>query len=973
MEDSSEYSIEKLIQALEDRSREVENLSRELQNARRALDIHASEAQYKLIFQNSPWPIWIYEENSQKIIAVNEAAIRTYGYTREEFLALSIFDLRPPEDFEKLHAHLKRVAESPNVQNLWRHRKKDGTITDVEVRSHPILFEGKKARLVLVYDVTEQKISEEALRLSEERFQLVARATQDAIWDWNVVQDIVLWNEGFEHLFGYKRDEVEPGSASWFNRIHPDDKENVTKSLNRVIEGSQQVWTSEYRFLKKDGSYAYVFDRAFAILNQSGKLLRMIGSMIDISDRKLAEERLTRQKEYFSVLHDTAINLMSRLDLNETLETIVLRMSEITKLPNGFLYLLDPDSNEMKMRVGLGFARPFLGYQVRLGEGVAGKVWETGEAVTVEDYARWPSRLDHSHLTVLKSVIGVPLKSGSRVVGVMGVETVDDFYSFSKEEIELLGAFAQLASLAVDNARLYTASQNELAERVHAEDALRKSEEKFRLLFEESKDVFFMSSTDGRFTDINPAGVALFGYSNKEEMLSIKIDSELFHDPSMRQTYKKLMKEQGYVKDFELQLRRKDGVILTVLETSTAVYDAKENVIAYRGVMRDVTQLKHLQQQLLQWQKIETIGQLAGGVAHDFNNLLMAISGHCEVLEMKMPEGDPLLHDLSEIKKAADTGASLTRQLLAFSRKQVLEPKALDLNRLLTGMKNMVQRLIGEGINLELQFEQKLGTVRVDPNQFEQVILNLSVNARDAMPEGGTLTIETSNTHLTDAFGDSTEQGLNGDYVLIRIMDTGCGMNAETRSRIFEPFYTTKPEGQGTGLGLSTVYGIIHQSDGRIFVDSQPGKGTTFEIYLHCVDLPQEELQRPPAIEGAQTKQTRILLVDDNESILQAVKTFLNLQGYDVTSAHSPLTALDLSKKMCPIDLLITDVVMPNMTGPQLADAVRQSNPNMKVLFLSGYSDDAVMKQGILNQNASFLQKPASMRDLMKRINVLLS
>lgn len=813
----------------------------DLIRAQRAL--RASEERYRVIFESNPFPMWVYETSTGRILATNHAAIRKYGYSREEFLDLTIFDIRPPQDVEPLRRYLEEFGDFPNVQDVWRHRTKDGTTLDVEVRAHPVLFEGKKARMVLAYDVTE---------------------------------------------------------------------------------------------------------------------------------RKKAEERLVKQKKYFALLHDTAINLISRLDLNDVLETIVLRMCEITNLPNGYLYVLDSETNEMRIRVGLGFASGYLGLDVKPGLGVAGKVWQTGEPVLVEDYSKWPDRLDHPHLHALKTVIGVPLKSGTKVIGILGVETVHEPHSFSREEIEFLQAFAQLASLAIDNARLYTASQNELVERIHAEDALRRSEEKFRLLFEESKDVFFISSPDGKFTDINPAGVALFGYSSKEEMMAIHIDNDLFNDPANRRNYQRLMKEQGYVKDFELQLRRKDGVLLTVLETATAVQDANGNLVAYRGIMRDVTQLKYLQQQILQWQKIETIGQLAGGVAHDFNNLLMAISGHCEVLEMKIPVQDPILNDLSEIKKAADAGASLTKQLLAFSRKQVLEPKVLNLNRVLTGMKNMLQRLIGEGVSLEFEFEQNLGLVKVDPNQFEQVILNLSVNARDAMPEGGKLLIQTSNASLRDGFFDPIDSGSTGDYVLVRVSDTGCGMDPETMSHIFEPFFTTKPEGHGTGLGLPTVYGVIHQSGGRIFVDSLVGSGTVFEIYLPGVDVQEEDVQPPPVMPDVGSKQINILLVDDNQSILQAVGTFLSMQNYKVTSAHSPVLALELSQKMDRIELLITDVVMPNMTGPQLANAIRGTHPNVKVLFLSGYSDEAVRKEGILNQDAIFLQKPASMQDLVKKINLLL-
>ena len=932
--------------------------------------VGAYEERYRVLFEQNPYPTFVYDVDTHLILAVNEAAVEKYGYTKEEFQRLSILDIRPEEDLDDFRRLLATSEEARDRQRVRRHKRKDGTILYVNIKAHPIFFEGKNARIVIVSDLTLSRQAETALRESQERFQLLSLATNDVIWDWNVRDDLVWWNQSLTTLFGYASSELEPGAAGWYNRLHPEDRDAVLKTVYTAIERKQETWTSEYRFMKKDGSYTYVFDRAFLILDESGQAMRMIGSMVDISERKKLEERLLKEKNYLGALHDTAIKLMSRLDLDDVLQTIVARMSELTNLPNAFLYLLDENTNRMTLRVGLGLSTGFYGHSAQMGVGVMGKVWQTGQPLMIEQYQKWPGR--SLEFKELQSIGAVPLKSGPRVIGVLGVETTDRTHAFSKEELDVLTAFAELASLAFDNARLYTAAQRELAERIEAENALRKSEEKFRHLFEESKDMFFISSPEGRFTDINPAGVLLFGYSNIEEMTNLNIEQDLYVDIEARRLYQKLMQEQGYVKEFELKLRRKDGEILTVLETATAVYDEHGKTIAYRGVIRDITQLKNLQDQLLQWQKIETIGQLAGGVAHDFNNLLMAILGHCELLQLRAPRQEAILEPLEQIHKAAQAGASLTRQLLAFSRKQVLDPKVVRLNRVLTSIESMVQRLIGEGIHLELELDERTGVVKIDPTQFEQVILNLAGNARDAMPDGGKLIISTQNITLKNAFQGAPFGGITGEFVVITVRDTGFGMDSDTLSHIFEPFFTTKRESHGTGLGLATVYGIVKQSGGYILVDSRVGAGTSFRIYFPRVDLTVPEAPSLSKSAPTPSGQGSILLVDDNESILQAISSFLKMQGYKVMSANSPDLALEMSQKMEGIDLLITDVVMPVMSGPQLAEAIKISNPGVKILFLSGYSDELVRKHGVLDQDALFLQKPASMKDLMKNINTLL-
>jgi len=375
---------------------------------------------------------------------------------------------------------------------------------------------------------------------------------------------------------------------------------------------------------------------------------------------------------------------------------------------------------------------------------------------------------------------------------------------------------------------------------------------------------------------------------------------------------------------------------------------------------------------------MEAIGQLAGGVAHDFNNTLMAISGYSELLSALIPEDSPFRSYVTELLKASQQGGNLTRQLLAFSRRQVLVPKPLDLNQSIAEMEDMLRRLIGEDVELKIVQGKDLGTVEADPGQIQQVLMNLAVNARDAMPNGGKLTIETANAVLDEEYAGRHPGSIAGPYVLMTITDTGLGMDEETMGRIFEPFFTTKEEGKGTGLGLSTVYGIVKQSGGYITVHSQVTQGTTIKMYLPRVDQPKKErltaqsdVLREPDSKG---NQETILLVDDNESVRTAIGSFLKLKGFHVVQAGSGPEALRVVQNQdFPIDLLVTDVVMPEMSGTELYQNLQSKDPELKVLFLSGYTEEAIRRNGLLSSNSSFLSKPVTLKNLMSKILELLT
>ncbi len=526
------------------------------------------------------------------------------------------------------------------------------------------------------------------------------------------------------------------------------------------------------------------------------------------------------------------------------------------------------------------------------------------------------------------------------------------------------------AELVAVNASL----EREIAERKAAEWAIRQSEEKYRSLFEESRDVIYISAPDGRLLDINRAGMELFGFESKEEFLCYDV-TEFYFRPEERGDFVRTMIEQGYVKDVELELKRRDGRRLTVLETAVAVRDEAGEVAAFRGILRNVTGQKELERQLRQSQKLEAVGRLAGGVAHDFNNLLTAILGYSDLLAMTLPSGTQPRSQVAEIRRAANRGADLTRQLLALSRRQVLRPKVFRLDQVVADMEKLLRRLLSEDIELATDLEAGSWAVRADPSQIEQVVLNLVLNARDAMPEGGRLTLTTRNLDLS-ARSASRPPGLApGAYVQLVVTDTGVGMDEATQERIFEPFFTTKDGGEGTGLGLATVYGIVEQSGGHIEVESAPRRGSTFRVYLPRVEA-EPDFDPATHAEAASVRgHGTVLLVEDEPAVRTFLADFLDLQGYRVHSVGDGLEALSYAEDGGQaIDLLLTDVVMPRMGGVELAQRLKTRQPGLKVLMISGHTERPEilpLSQGP-RPDVAFLQKPFTTADLVRKLRDLL-
>ena len=518
----------------------------------------------------------------------------------------------------------------------------------------------------------------------------------------------------------------------------------------------------------------------------------------------------------------------------------------------------------------------------------------------------------------------------------------------------------------------FTAFVRDLTERTKAEAALRESEERYRDLVENAHDIIYTHDLEGNYTSVNKAGEQIAGYS-REETLNLNLRQAIAPeclDQAREMLARKLAGEE--ITSYEVEIIAKDGHRV-VMEANTRLVFQDGVPVGVQGIARDVTQRKQLEEQLRQSQKMEAIGQLAGGVAHDFNNLLTAINGYSGLALQRIDDNHPLKGYLEEIKKAGDRAANLTRQLLAFGRKQILQPLAINLNDVVTDMNKMLRRLIGEDIQFTAKLDPALKKIKADPGQVEQVLVNLVVNARDAMPQGGNLTIETLSVDLDQDYAGRHVGVVPGSYVTLAVSDTGTGMDEDTQARIFDPFFTTKEKGKGTGLGLSTVYGIVKQSGGSIWVYSELGHGTTFKVYLPELAAGSQKTEAVAVesfmIGGSET----VLLVEDEDVVRGLARKILEHAGYSVLEASRGEEAFRLCVERAePIDLLLTDVVMPETSGKEVADRLTELFPGLRVLFMSGYTDEAIVHHGVLDSNVEFIQKPFTPAALVKKVRDVL-
>jgi PAS domain S-box-containing protein len=558
---------------------------------------------------------------------------------------------------------------------------------------------------------------------------------------------------------------------------------------------------------------------------------------------------------------------------------------------------------------------------------------------------------------------GLDLEMTVRVAGREIVVNAD-----REQMIELL--FSTSEDLAVSNrlledVKLQLEEQaRELERKVEERTAeLRAAQERYRQLVEQAPAVIYLADPAdlGRVLYISPQVEALLGHPVAEWLADPGVLTRALHPDDREMVLAEFSRQRQTARAVSLEFRllHRDGHVVWVSDESHIIHDERGESLYVQGFLLDVTERRQLEERLSQSQRLDAVGRLAGGIAHDFNNLLGVITGFGELARRELPSEHPVQGRVEQILGASQRAAELTRQLLAFSRKQVMQPRVLDMGAVLADVEKILRRLIGEDIALVVRNAPGLGNVRADPSQIEQVILNLAVNARDAMPQGGTLTLETTNVELDADYARRHAGGRAGRYVMLAVSDSGIGMDDQTQARMFEPFFTTKAEGKGTGLGLATVYGIVKQSGGHIWVYSEPEHGTTFKIYLPRVDAPADEVPVPQEPAATPQGTETILLVEDQDPLRAMIRELLEELGYTVLEAEAGKGALEIARKHPgPIHLLLTDVVMPRMSGREVAERLAIERPACRALYMSGYSNGAISDRGMLMGGAALLEKP---------------
>lgn len=683
-----------------------------------------------------------------------------------------------------------------------------------------------------------------------------------------------------------------------------------------------------------------------------------------------SDAQLQRQNGYLQALHETTLGLINRRDVAGLLQAIVIRAGNLLGTEHCYVYLKNAAGTEMEMMFQSGIYNRLRHYPIRPGEGIAGRIWSTGKLCNINDYTSWEGRLADPDRDVLHGMAGVPLKSGEEVVGVLGVVFVDEGIILNDEQLDVLVQFGELASLALENARLVDESQRELAERIKAEERLRK----LYVAVEQSPASILITDTHGTIEYVNSHFTALTGYSFDEVVG--KNPNILKTGETTRDEYQQLWETilAGGEWHGEFRNRKKNGDLYWEQALIAPIRDNNGTITHFIAIKEDVTERKQLESQLWHVQKMDAIGQLAGGIAHDFNNILAAIVGYAGIMRLKLPDDSSLKRNAEQIAAAAERGAALTKALLAFSREQVSHPAIVDLNEVISRVHQLLHWLISENVHIEIDLEQKGVPALVDSGEIEQVLMNLSTNARDALPSGGTIAIRTEVATIDSDFILAKGFGISGKYALITFSDNGEGMSAEVARHVFEPFYSTRAFGKGTGLGLSIVYGIIKKHNGYIVCNSTLGLGTVFQIYLPLMD-PVDAVSRENVQQKVVEARTGdyILLAEDNETLRLLDRRILEEFGYSVIEAVDGEDALEKFRgHREQITLVILDVIMPKMNGRDVYDVIKSIDPKTRILFCSGCTEELMVSRGELDEGIPFLSKPFTPKELLMKIREVL-
>lgn len=975
----------------------LESLGAVLQREQAAEAVRDSEARYRMLFNQNPQPMWVYDRATLEIRSVNDAAVEYYGYSREEFARMRITDIRPPQDLERLASTLRSAASGRIHSGLWKHKLKNGEVIDVEISSDDIQLEGRPARLVLAKDVTQRMRAERELQRVARAQRLLSRCNEALIRAdseqtlLDAVCHIAVEEGGYRMAcVGYAMDDeaksivvmasagegtqyLEGIRISW-DEHHPSGQGASGRTIRRrvpvvvedfVRDPSYAPWRASaerYGFRAtcslplRSGDHIYGHLSMYAaeplvIATDELKLLIELADNLafGIGFRRAQEERRRMNAAVTRIA--TSLSVVSGHGL---FEEMARAMIEAVAADAGFIaHLLPGEPLAAETLVAIVDGHVEANFDYRL-DGTPCETFRYEQECIVADQLaeQFPGSPTLSRMGARGYV-------GRRMDGSDGKPLGMVFVIFRKpvQNVEFVNSAL----------RIFAARGSAIFERQRADKQLHEQAS----LLDKAQDGIVVRDLQQRITYWNKGAERIYGWSLEELRGQIHVDP-IYGDPAIFDGIMATIRRDGEWNG-RVQQRRKDGRPVTVEMHATLICDEHGLPQSSFAIITDITHRLALEDRIQHSERLEMIGQLTGGVAHDFNNLLTVMLGNAEMLTEDLRD-QPHLHQLAEMtRSAAQRGAELTHRLLAFARRQPLEPAAVQVNTLVKGMDPILRRTLGG--DLELEFIQGAGLwdAMVDPSQLEGALLNLCLNARDAMAQGGQLTIETANAWIDQAYANQHAEVEIGQYVLVAVSDTGCGMPPEIVARVFEPFFTTKETGRGTGLGMSMVYGFVKQSRGHIKIYSELGEGTTIKMYL------PRALHRPSRMESPATPPITfghaiILIVEDDDMVRRFVDDQLRSLGYQTLMARNGREALEILRGSDVIDLLFTDVVMPGgMNGKQLAEEAVLLRPTLRVLFTSGYTKNAIIHRGQLDPGVRLLSKPYTRAELAQKINSVLS
>jgi two-component system cell cycle sensor histidine kinase/response regulator CckA len=860
----------------------------------------------------------------------NPSAVKSLGYADDELMGMNFRRYMDKDNAEKVYKAFHNVyLRRENINRIdWEIINKSGGKISVESsvslmkdgRGAPVGFRG------VVYDITERKKTEDFILEAVEKYRSLLENIDTAYFEIDLKGNFTYFNDVLCKILGYEREELQGMNYRVYSK--PENIKMIKDMYGEIYRTGKSKTMVFYELLRKDGSRIVVEQSMSLMRGPTGEAIGFQGVGRDITERINAEEELKKNELKYRRILESMEDGYYELDLK----------GSFTFFNDAAYRNLGYEPNELKHVNYRAYTSPETARRLNQ---VFRRLYETGEFENLLEYEviRKDGSVRHHEMStgLLRDAAGRP----------------EGFHVLARD----------------------------ITARREAENALRRSEEKYRTILETMQEGLFENDLRGNYTYVNDFACRLLGYT-RDELIGKNFKSVFpphladFVFKAYRRVYETSKPE--LLLDHEVM--HKNGTIMIHQANIELIRDLSGKAAGFRTLAWDVTERRKmekekavLEDQLLQAQKMESIGQLAGGVAHDFNNMLGVILGYVELIKLQLPRSDPLFHNVMEIEKAAIRSRDITGQLLAFSRKQITSPITFDMNDLVMSMQKTLFRLIGEDIDLQYYPGKDIWKIKFDPSQMQQILINLAANARDAMPDGGKLIIETRNMHLSEEYC-SVHHGFSpGHYVMLGVSDDGIGMDKETLQHVFEPFFTTKETGKGTGLGLATVYGIVKQHNGFINVYSESGKGTTFKIYIPRSmeeGVTYQEAEEAFVAPGSGT----VLLVEDDDMVRKMTSDMLEAIGYSVVSTGSPLEAQKMyENRDIRIDLLLTDVVMPGMSGKELRDRIAATRPGIKVLFMSGYTSNVIVHRGVLEDGVHFVQKPFSMGDLARKVREALS